>query len=189
MLPAIDIVSKQGSKSYDPISFLFNKKRTIIVSGEIDDKLATEVNLQLMCLGELGKEDITIYINSPGGSVSAGLSILDTMNMVKCDIRTICNGTAASMAAVLLSAGTKGKRYATTNAEMMIHQVIGGMHGQASDVQIAARHIEKTKQNLNVILAENTGNTLKRIQKDTDRDYYMTAVEAIKYGLIDNILV
>lgn len=189
MLPAIDVVSKQGSKSYDLVSFLFNKKRTIMVSGEIDDKLAAEVNLQLMCLAELGNEDITMYINSPGGSVSAGLSILDTMNMVKCDIRTICNGTAASMAAVLLSAGTKGKRYATTNAEMMIHQVIGGMHGQASDVQIAARHIEKTKQNLNVILAENTGNTLKRIQKDTDRDYYMTAVEAVKYGLIDSILV
>ena len=134
-------------------------------------------------------KDITMYINSPGGSVSAGLSILDTMNMIRCDIKTVCNGTAASMAAVLLSAGTKGKRHATTNAEIMIHQVIGGMHGQASDVQIAARHIEKTKQNLNVILSENTGNTSKRIQKDTDRDYYMTSIEAVKYGLIDGILV
>lgn len=189
MLPIIDVVTKQGSKSYDPISFMFNKKRSIILTGEIDEKLASEINLQLMCLAELCNEDITMYINSPGGSVSAGLSILDTMNMVRCDIKTVCNGTAASMAAVLLSAGTKGKRYATTNAEIMIHQVIGGMHGQASDVQIAARHIEKTKQNLNVLLAENTGNTLKRIQKDTDRDYYMTSIEAVKYGLIDGILV
>lgn len=189
MLPVIDVVTKQGCKSYDPISFLFNKKRSIVLVGEIDEKLATEINLQLMCLAETGKDDITLYINSPGGSVSAGLSILDTMDMIDCDVKTICNGTAASMAAVLLSAGTKGKRYATTNAEIMIHQVVGGMHGQASDVQIAAKHMEETKRNLNFILAENTGKPMRRIQKDTDRDYYMSSFDAVKYGLIDGILV
>lgn len=188
MLPVIEIMTKQGNRSYDLVSYLFNKKRTVVLTGEITDELATVVNLQLMCLDEMGSEDITLYINSPGGSVSAGLSILDTMNIVSCDIRTVCNGTAASMAAVLLSAGTKGKRMGTTNSEVMIHQVIGGTKGQASDIQIAARRIERTKKSLNAILARNTGNSIRKIQKDTDRDYFMTVDEAIRYGIIDAVL-
>ena len=160
------------------------------MTGEINDATANVVIAQLIYLeGKNPDKDIFLYINSPGGSVSAGIAIYDTMNYIKCDVSTICVGLAASMGAFLLSSGTKGKRFALPNSEIMIHQPLGGTQGQASDIEIQAKHMKKTKNMLNKILSENTGKSLEEIEKDTDRDNYMSAEEAKKYGLIDNIFV
>ena len=177
-----------GERSYDIYSRLL-EDRIIFLNGEIDDNVANLVIAQLIYLeGKNPDKDIFIYINSPGGSVSAGFAIYDTIQYIKCDVTTICVGLAASMAAFLLSSGTKGKRFALPNSEIMIHQPLGGAHGQASDIEIQARHIARIKQKLNTILSENTGKSLKVIEKDTDRDNYMTAEEAKAYGLIDMVI-
>ena len=160
----------------------------MFLSGEIDDALANTVVAQLIYLeGKEPGKDISLYINSPGGSVTAGMAIYDTMNYVKCDVSTICIGMAASMGAFLLSSGAKGKRYALPNSEIMIHQPLGGAQGQASDIKIQADHILRTKAKLNRILSENTGKDLSVIERDTDRDNYMSADEAREYGLIDKV--
>ena len=178
-----------GERSYDIYSRLL-EDRIIFLNGEIDDNVANLVIAQLIYLeGKNPDKDIFIYINSPGGSVSAGFAIYDTMQYIKCDVTTICVGLAASMAAFLLSSGTKGKRFVLPNSEIMIHQPLGGAQGQASDIEIQARHIARIKQKLNTILSENTGKSLKVIEKDTDRDNYMTAAEAKEYGLVDKIFV
>jgi ATP-dependent Clp protease protease subunit len=162
--------------------------RIIFLSGEIDDAVANTVVAQLIYLeAKDPQKDISLYINSPGGSVSAGLAIYDTMNYIKCDVSTICIGMAASMGAFLLSSGAKGKRYALPNSEIMIHQPLGGAQGQASDIKIAAEHILRTRQKLNSILSQNSGKTLAEIERDTDRDNYLSAEEAQKYGLIDKV--
>jgi ATP-dependent Clp protease protease subunit len=176
-----------GERSYDLPSRLL-EDRIIFLTGEINDATANAIIAQLIYLeGKDPTKDISLYINSPGGSVSAGLAIYDTMNYIKCDVSTICMGMAASMGAFLLSSGTKGKRFALPNAEVMIHQPLGGAQGQASDIKIAAEHILRTKAKLNRILAENTGRDLASIERDTDRDNYMSADEAQKYGLIDKV--
>ena len=162
--------------------------RIIFLSGEIDDNVANSIVAQLIYLeGKDPTKDISIYINSPGGSVTAGMAIFDTMNYIKCDVSTICVGLAASMGAFLLAAGTKGKRYALPNSEVMIHQPLGGASGQASDIAIHAEQILKTKAKLNKILSENTGKPLGQVEKDTDRDNFMSAEEAKTYGLVDKI--
>ena len=159
------------------------------MSGEINDQVANSVVAQLIYLeGKNPDKDIFMYINSPGGSVSAGLAIYDTMNYIKCDVSTTCIGLAASMAAVILSSGAKGKRIVLPNAEVMIHQPLGGTQGQASDIEIHAKHIQKTRELLNTILAKNTGKDIKTIQNDTERDNFMSAEQALKYGLVDKIL-
>ena len=176
-----------GERAYDIYSRLL-KERIIFLGGPIDDHVANLVIAQLLFLeNEDPKKDISFYINSPGGSVSAGLAILDTMNHVKPDIATVCVGIAASAAAVILSAGKKGKRFALPNSEVMIHQVMGGIEGQATDIAIAAKHILRTKENLNKILAKNTGKTADQVEKDAERDYWMTADEAKKYGILDEV--
>ena len=158
------------------------------MSGEIDDAVANTVVAQLIYLeAKDPAKDISLYINSPGGSVSAGLAIYDTMNYVKCDVSTICIGMAASMGAFLLSSGQKGKRYALPNSEIMIHQPLGGAQGQASDIKIAAEHILKTKRKLNAILSQNSGKPVEQVERDTDRDNYLSAQEAMEYGLIDKV--
>ena len=180
--------TSRGERSYDIYSRLL-KDRIIFIDQQVDEHLASIVVAQLLFLeAEDPEKDINIYINSPGGMVTAGLAILDTMNYVKPDISTICEGLAASMGAVLLSAGTKGKRYALPNAEIMIHQPLGGAQGQASDIKIQADWMMKTKERLNHILAENTGKDLSIIEQDTDRDNFMYADEAGEYGLIDRVL-
>ena len=161
---------------------------TIFITGEINDNTSNIVISELLYLDSLSNEDISIYINSPGGSVTAGLAIYDTMNYIKSDVKTIVVGMAASMAAFLLACGKKGKRYALTNSEVMIHQPLGGVSGQATDIKIAAERILKMKDKLNKILSEKTGQSLRKITKDTDRDNYMNAIEAKKYGLIDEII-
>jgi ATP-dependent Clp protease protease subunit len=177
-----------GERAFDIYSRLL-KERIVFLSGPIDDNVANIVIAQLLFLeSEDPKKDIKLYIHSPGGSVSAGLAIFDTMNHIKPDVATICVGIAASMAAVLLSSGAKGKRFALPNAEVMIHQVMGGAEGQASDIAISAKHILRTKENLNKILSKNTGKSMEQIEKDSDRDNYMTADEAKKYGLIDEVM-
>ncbi len=177
-----------GERSYDIYSRLL-KDRIIILSGEINDALANSVVAQLLFLAnEDAEQDIFIYINSPGGSVTAGMAIYDTMNLVAPEIQTICVGMAASMAAFLLSSGTKGKRYCLPNSEVLIHQPLGGASGQATEIQIAADRILKIRERMNKILAKNTGQTLKQINNDTDRDKYMFAEEAVEYGLVDGIL-
>lgn len=177
-----------GERAYDIYSRLL-KERIVFLSGAIDDDTANIVIAQLLFLeSEDPKKDIKLYVHSPGGSVSAGLAIYDTMNHIKPDVMTICVGMAASMAAVLLSSGAKGKRFALPNAEVMIHQVMGGAEGQASDIAISAKHILRTKENLNKILSKNTGNPVDQVEKDSDRDNYMTADEAKKYGLIDEVM-
>ncbi len=177
-----------GERAFDIYSRLL-KERIIFLGTPIDDTVANIVIAQLLFLqAEDPKKDIHLYINSPGGSVSAGLAIYDTMNFVKPDVSTICIGLAASMGAFILSSGTKGKRFALPNAEVMIHQVLGGAQGQASDIKIAAEHILKTKDRLNDILAANTGKSKTQVEKDSDRDYYMSADEAKKYGIIDKII-
>lgn len=187
-IPVVVEQTGNGERSYDIYSRLL-KDRIIFIDQQVDEHLASIVVAQLLFLeAEDPEKDINIYINSPGGMVTAGLAILDTMNYVKPDISTICVGLAASMGAVLLSAGTKGKRYALPNAEIMIHQPLGGAQGQASDIKIQADWMMKTKERLNHILAENTGKDLSIIEQDTDRDNFMYADEAMEYGLIDRVL-
>jgi len=188
LIPTVIEKSQFGERAYDIYSRLL-KDRIVFLAGPIDDNIANIIIAQLIFLeNEDPKQDIKLYVNSPGGYVTAGLAILDTMNFVKPDVQTICVGMAASMAAVLLSSGTKGKRFLLPNAEVMIHQPLGGTEGQASDIAISAKHILKQKDLLNRILAKNTGQPLDRIEKDTDRDFFMGAEEAKKYGLIDDII-
>lgn len=187
LIPMVIEQTNRGERSYDIYSRLL-EDRIVFISGPIDDNVANSVVAQLIFLeAKDPNKDIVIYINSPGGSVSAGLAIYDTMNYIKCDVSTVCIGLAASMGAFLLSSGTKGKRFGLPNCEIMIHQPLGGAQGQASDIQIQANQIQKIKDKLNKILAENTSQTLKKISMDTDRDFYMSAEEALKYGLIDKI--
>ena len=189
LVPYIVEQTSRGERSYDIYSRLL-EDRIIFLSGEIDDAVANTVVAQLIYLeAKDPQKDISLYINSPGGSVSAGLAIYDTMNYIKCDVSTICIGMAASMGAFLLSSGQKGKRYALPNSEIMIHQPLGGAQGQASDIKIAAEHILRTKRKLNEILASNSGKPLAQIEKDTDRDNYLSAQEALEYGLIDKVFV
>lgn len=187
LVPMVIEQSGRGERSYDIYSRLL-EERIIFITGEINDTTADIVVAQLIYLeGKDADKPINIYINSPGGSVTAGLAIYDTMNYIKCDISTICIGLAASMGAFLLSSGTKGMRYALPNAEIMIHQPLGGASGQASDVAIHAEHILKTKEKLNRILAKNSGKVYETVVKDTDRDNFLSAEEALAYGLIDEI--
>ena len=187
LVPMVVEQTNRGERSYDIYSRLL-EERIIFLTGEINDVTADIVIAQLIYLeGKDPDKDISLYINSPGGSVTAGMGIYDTMNYIKCDVSTICVGMAASMGAFLLSSGAKGKRYCLPNSEVMIHQPLGGAQGQASDIAIQAEHILKVKKRMNEILAKNTGNTLKKIEKDVDRDNYMTAQEALEYGLIDKI--
>ncbi len=187
LVPYIVEQTSRGERSYDIYSRLL-EDRIIFLSGEIDDAVANTVVAQLIYLeAKDPQKDISLYINSPGGSVSAGLAIYDTMNYIKCDVSTICIGMAASMGAFLLSSGAKGKRFALPNSEIMIHQPLGGAQGQASDIKIAAEHILRTKQKLNEILAQNSGKPLSVIERDTDRDNYLSANEAKEYGLIDKV--
>lgn len=188
LIPYVIEQTGAGERSYDIYSRLL-KDRIIFIDGEIDDSTASLVVAQLLFLeAEDPDTEINIYINSPGGMVTAGLAIYDTMNYVKPEISTICVGQAASMGALLLSSGTKGKRFALPSAEIMIHQPLGGAQGQASDIKIQADLIQKTKKRLNKILANNTGQTIKKIEQDTDRDKFMFSEEAVSYGLIDSIL-
>lgn len=188
LIPTVIEKTMNGERAYDIYSRLLND-RIIFLGGPIDDHVANLVIAQLLYLDHAdSKKDIQLYINSPGGSVTAGLAIVDTMALVKADVSTICVGIAASMGAVLLSAGQKGKRFALPNSEVMIHQVMGGAEGQASDIAINAKHILRTKDTLNKILSKNTGKSLAQIEKDSDRDYYLSADEAKKYGLVDEII-
>ncbi len=187
VIPYVVEQTGKGERSYDIYSRLL-EDRIIFLTGEINDAVADTVVAELIYLeGKDPGKDICLYINSPGGSVSAGLAIYDTMNYIKCDVQTICIGLAASMGAFLLSSGTKGKRFALPNSEVMIHQPLGGAQGQASDIKIMADHILKTKQKLNTILSQNTGKPYEVIERDTDRDNYLSAEEAKAYGLVDEI--
>ena len=187
-VPIVIEQTNKGERSYDIYSRLL-KDRIIFVSGEINDVMADLIVAQLIFLeAEDPDKDIAMYINSPGGSVSAGMAIYDTMQYIKCDVSTICVGLAASMGAFLLSAGTKGKRKALPNCEIMIHQPLGGARGQASDINIHSDHILRTRDTLNKILAERTGKSLETIEKDTDRDNFLSAQEALEYGLIDKVI-
>ena len=189
LIPTVIEQSSRGERAYDIYSRLL-KDRIIMLSGPIDDNTANSVIAQLLFLDAQDSEkDIYIYINSPGGSVSAGLAIFDTMNFIKADVQTIAMGMAASMGSFLLTAGEKGKRFALPNAEIMIHQPLGGAQGQATEIEIAARHILQTRERLNKILAERTGQPMEVIERDTDRDNYMTAQQAKDYGLIDEVMV
>ena len=184
----IEQTSRGGERSYDIYSRLL-KERIIFLGDEVTDQTASLVVAQMLFLeSEDPKKDIQFYINSPGGSVTAGMTIYDTMNYVKCDVSTICIGLAASMGAFLLSSGAKGKRYALPNAEVMIHQPSGGARGQATEIKIVAENILKTKDRLNRILAENTGQPVEKVAEDTERDNFMDAKEALDYGLIDEII-
>ena len=188
LVPMVVEQTNRGERSYDIFSRLLND-RVIFLSDQVNDTTASLVVAQMLFLeAQDPDKDISFYINSPGGSVSAGMAIYDTMNFIKCDVSTICIGMAASMGAFLLSAGTKGKRFALPHSEIMIHQPLGGAKGQATDIEIQAKQILRIKATLNEILAENTGKPLEIIEKDTDRDNYMTAQEALDYGLIDKIL-
>lgn len=188
LVPTVIEKTSMGERAFDIYSRLL-KERIIFLQGPIDDMMANLIVAQLLFLeAEDPKKEIKLYINSPGGSVTAAMAIYDTMNHIKPDVATICIGIAASAAAVLLSSGAKGKRYCLPNAEVMIHQVMGGAEGQASDIAITARHILRTKDNLNKILAKNTGKTQEQLEKDSDRDYYMLAEEAKKYGLVDEVV-
>lgn len=187
VVPTVIERSSNKEYAYDLYSRLL-KDRIIILSGEINDNVASIVVSELLYLDSLGHEDIYLYINSPGGSVTSGFAIYDTMNFIKSDVRTIVVGMAASMGAFLLSSGTKGKRFALKNAEVMIHQVLGGAQGQATDIKIAAEHILKIKKKLNSILATNTGQPINKVIKDCERDNYMSSEEALKYGLVDEII-
>lgn len=188
LIPTVIEKTPQGERAYDIYSRLLNE-RIIFLAGVINDEVANTVIAQLLFLEHSdAKKDISFYINSPGGSVSAGLAILDTMNHIKCDVSTVCVGIAASMGAMILSAGAKGKRFALPNSEVMIHQPIAGVEGQASDIAITAKNILRTRENLYQILSKNTGKPLAQIEKDGDRDYWMTSKEAKAYGIIDEIL-
>ena len=183
------IVDKEinGERSYDIFSRLL-KNRIILLTGEIDDNLASSVVAQLLYLDSINNDDISIYINSPGGSVTAGMAIYDTMNFIKSDVSTICLGMAASMAAFLLSSGACGKRYILPNAEVMIHQPLGGAQGQATEIKIAAEHILKLRDKLNNILSKNTKQDLEKIKIDTERDNFMDSSKALEYGIVDKII-
>ena len=187
LIPMIVDKETNGERSYDIFSRLL-KDRIILLSGEIDDECANSVIAQLLYLDSLNHEEISLYINSPGGSVTSGMAIYDTMNFVKSDVSTICLGMAASMGAFLLSSGKKEKRYALPNSEIMIHQPLGGAKGQATEIKIAAEQILKTKEKLNKILSENTGKDLEKVEQDTARDHFLDANEALDYGLIDKII-
>ena len=188
LIPTVIEKTPQGERAYDIYSRLL-KDRIIFLGDAIDDSVANIIIAQLLFLESQDKDrDIKLYVNSPGGSVTAGLAIMDTMDYIKPEVSTICVGMAASMGAVLLSAGAKGKRFALANSEIMIHQVLGGAEGQASDIKIRAERILKMKDQLNEILAKNTGQPMSKIEKDTDRDYFMTAEEAKKYGLVDKLI-
>lgn len=187
-VPMVVEQTGQGERGYDIYSRLL-KDRIILLGTPIDDTVANLIVAELLFLqSEDPKKDIDLYINSPGGSVTAGLAILDCMKVISCDVKTYCVGQAASMGAVLLSAGTKGKRYALPNARVMIHQPSGGSEGTAADIDIQAREILKIRKTLNTILAENTGNTVDKIAHDTERDYFMSAQEALDYGIVDSII-
>ncbi len=188
LVPMVVQQTNRGERSYDIYSRLLND-RIIFLADEVNDVTASLVVAQMLFLeAEDPDKDISLYINSPGGSVSAGLAIYDTMNFIKCDVSTICIGMAASMGAFLLSSGAKGKRFALPNSEIMIHQPLGGMQGQASDIKIHADHILRTRERLNTILAKNTGKSLDIIAADTERDNFMTAAAAMEYGLIDKVI-
>ena len=187
LIPTVIEKSSVGERAYDIYSRLL-KDRIIILSGEIDDNLANSIVAQLLYLDGINHDSISIYINSPGGSITSGMAIYDTMNFIESKVSTICVGMAASMAAFLLSSGEKGMRYCLENAEVMIHQPLGGAQGQATEIKIAAERILKLKKRLNKILAKNTGKNLKKVEKDTERDYFLDSSEALKYGLVDDIL-
>lgn len=188
LIPTVIEKTHAGERAYDIYSRLL-KDRIVFLGSAINDSVANNVIAQLLFLeSEDPGKDITLYIHSPGGHVTAGLAIYDTMQLVKCDVSTVCVGMAASMGAILLTGGTKGKRFALPNAEVMIHQPLGGIEGQATDISIHAEHILKTKKRLNGILALHSGKDLKIIEKDTERDFFMTADEALKYGIIDKIV-
>lgn len=188
MIPSVISVSKSGKEGLDLLSYDFTKNRKIYLFSEINDTVAMEIISQLEYLDNNGTDDIKIYINSSGGSVSAGFSIVDAINRCKCDVSTVCTGMAASMGAFILSCGTKGKRLATPLSEIMIHQPLGGAQGQASDIQLAAEHITKVKNKLHRILSENTDQDIQTISRDCDRDFWMGVDEALKYGIIDGII-
>ena len=187
LVPMVVDKEDNGERSYDIYSRLL-KNRIILLSGEIDDNLANSVVAQILYLDSLNHDDISLYINSPGGSVTAGMAIYDTMNFVKSDVSTICLGMAASMAAFLLSSGEKNKRYILPNAEVMIHQPLGGAEGQATEIKIAAEHILKTRDKLNSILSKNTNQKIEIIQQDTERDNFMDSKAALNYGIVDKII-
>ena len=187
LVPVIVDKSTNGERSYDIFSRLL-KDRIILLSGEIDDNLANVIVSELLYLDSINHEDISLYINSPGGSITSGMAIMDTMNFVKSNVSTICIGMAASMGSFLLSCGEKGKRYILPNAEVMIHQPLGGAHGQATEIKIVAERILKLKEKLNTILSKNTGKNIKEITKDTERDYFLDSKEALEYGIVDKIL-
>mgnify|MGYP001133384238 FL=1 len=188
LIPTVIEKSQYGERAYDIYSRLL-RERIVFLSGPIVDPLASTVIAQLLFLESRDAEkDIQLYVNSPGGSVTAGLAIYDTMQYIKPDVATICVGMAASMGATILTAGAAGKRYALPNSEILLHQVMGGVEGQAVEIEISARHIVKIKEKLNRILAKHTGQKFDKIEKDTDRDFYMSAVEAKEYGIIDEII-
>ncbi len=187
LIPTVIEKNNSGERCYDIYSRLL-KDRIIILNGEIDDNTSNIIVAELLYLDSINNEDISLYINSPGGSVTAGMAIYDTMNYIKSDVSTICVGIAASMASILLSSGTKGKRYALPNSEVMIHQPLGGVQGQATEIKIAAERILKLKDKVNKLLSINTNQDIKKIESDTERDNFMNSEEALKYGLIDKIL-
>jgi ATP-dependent Clp protease protease subunit len=188
VIPYVIEKTAQGERSYDIYSRLL-KERIVFLGSQVNDEVANSIIAQLLFLAkEDSSKEIMFYINSPGGSVSAGLAIYDTMQHIKAPVSTVCVGLAASMGSVLLAAGAKGKRFILPNSEVMIHQVLGGAEGQASDIEIAAKHILRTKQKLNELLALHTGKTLAQVTKDSDRDNWMTAEESLKYGLVDKII-
>lgn len=187
LIPNVIEKSSNGDRAYDLYSRIL-EDRIIFLSGEIDDNVSNIVVAELLYLDSLNNDDISIYINSNGGSITAGMAIYDTMNFIKSDVSTICVGMAASMAAFLLSSGEDGKRYALKNAEIMIHQPLGGVSGQATEIKIAAERILRIKDKMNRIMAENTGKDIKKIENDTERDNFMTSDEALSYGIIDKIL-
>ena len=187
LIPTVLEKENNYERVYDLYSRLL-KDRIIILSGEIDDEMSNIIVAELLYLDSINNDDISLYINSPGGSITSGMAIYDTMNFIKSDVSTICIGMAASMAAFLLSSGKKGKRYSLKNSEVMIHQPLGGASGQATEIKIAAERILRLKKKLNEILSNNTNQNLKKIEKDTERDYFMTSDEALSYGIIDKIL-
>ncbi|HEE8666794.1 TPA: ATP-dependent Clp endopeptidase proteolytic subunit ClpP [Staphylococcus aureus] len=189
LIPTVIETTNRGERAYDIYSRLL-KDRIIVLGSQIDDNVANSIVSQLLFLqAQDSEKDIYLYINSPGGSVTAGFAIYDTIQHIKPDVQTICIGMAASMGSFLLAAGAKGKRFALPNAEVMIHQPLGGAQGQATEIEIAANHILKTREKLNRILSERTGQSIEKIQKDTDRDNFLTAEEAKEYGLIDEVMV
>ena len=187
LVPVIVDKENSGERSYDIFSRLL-KDRIILLSGEIDDTLSNIIVSELLYLDSINHDDISLYINSPGGSITSGMAIMDTMNFIKSDVSTICIGMAASMGAFLLSCGKKGKRYILPNAEVMIHQPLGGVEGQATEIKIVAERILKLKEKLNKILSQNTGKNIKEITKDTERDYFLDSKEALEYGIVDKII-